>query len=337
MPDRKFDPAEFLPADLFAKVTEDRIEDPGRPSRVASTRRRRRKLAPDGRLTLLAADHPARMVTGIREDPLRMARRREFLSRILRATACSPLDGVLGTADVIDDLLVLERHCSLGNFLDGKLIIGSVNRGGIAGSSFELDDRVTGYDVDGIVSMRLDGAKFLLRVDLEDPLSLKAVRYCVETIRECQAKKVPMFLEPLPVVKKDGKYRTDNAKEKLIKLVGFASALGSSTARVWLKLPYCSGFEEVAGATTFPILLLGGEASDDVRGLLEEVESAMKSGPNVRGVLMGRNLLYPPGDDPLPLAFAVNSVVHKGVAAKEAAERMKDWSGRDLDVFSSND
>jgi uncharacterized protein len=335
--DSQFTPLEFLPRGTFEKITDIRVKDPGAIARVAKGRRRRRTLAPDGRLCLLAADHPARMVTGIRNDPLRMGRRQELLARVLRVMACSPFDGLLGTADIIDDLFAVE---SLGRtatrFLDGKVLIGSVNRGGVAGATFELDDRVTGYDVDGVIMSRLDGAKFLLRFDPEDANSLRTLKYCVQVVRECGRRGVPLFLEPLPVIRKDGRVRMDNDREKLVRVVGMATGLGSSTANIWMKLPYCEGFEDVAGATTLPILLLGGEASDDVHGLLSEISRAMKAGPNVRGVLMGRNLLYPPSEDPLPLAMAVHSIVHDGTSADQAAGEMGKWAGKKLHLFRSN-
>jgi len=338
VPDQRFEDTKFVPTSIYSRITDLRIRKPGLAKKLLAERRRRRLVTRDGKLTLIAADHAARMVTGIRDDPLRMGRRQELLSRVLRVIACSPFDGVLGTADIIDDLAVLSslsrRKVAL---MDGRLLVGSVNRGGIAGSSFELDDRVTGYDVKGAVQAGLDGVKFLLRFDPDDASSLRTLNYCVDVLRECTAAKMPLFVEPLPVTRKDGKAKTDNDKGKLVKLVGVVSGLGSSSANVWLKLPYCEGFAEVAKATTLPILLLGGEASDDVRGLLTQIESAMKSGPNVKGVMMGRNLLYPPGDDPLPLAMAVNSVVHEGLKVDEAADRMNGWVGKDLDVFPSND
>jgi hypothetical protein len=334
VPGRSFDPKEFLPARLFTRITNLRVDDPDMAYRTAAKRLRRSRLSPDGKLTLLAADHPARMVTQIRGEYLRMGNRQEFLSRIARVLACSPFDGVLGTADVFDDLLMLEHLAGAKrSFLGRKLMLGSVNRGGLAGTVFELDDFMTGYDTDGIARMRFDGAKFLLRVDPDDEESAKTLGYCVETVREFSKRRIPVFIEPLPVVKSDGKVKTDNTKEKLVKLVGVASALGSSSARVWLKLPYCDGFEDVAAATTLPIVLLGGEAEDDTLGLLNEVEAAMRAGPNVRGVLLGRNLLYPPGDDPLPLAMALHSMVHEGADAAEAAKSMTKWEGKDLDCF----
>ena len=334
----EFEPDRFFPSKLFAKITDNRVDRPDLPRNLLLARRRRRSLTKDGKLALLAADHPARMVTSIRDDPLRMGRRHDLLARVLRVMACSPFDGVLGTADVLEDLVVASSFLkSPTELFDGKLLIGSVNRGGVAGSSFELDDRVTGYDVEGAVHLRLDGVKFLLRFDPDDPLSLRTIRYCVEVAKECSAARMPLFLEPLPVVRKDGKIKTDSDKSKLVKLVGVASAIGGSSSRVWLKLPYCEGFDEVAAATSLPILLLGGEASDNVRGLLGEIEQALNAGPNVRGVLMGRNLLYPPWEDPLPLAMAVNWMVHDGLGAEQAAAKMVKWSGKDLGVFRSND
>jgi hypothetical protein len=337
VPESRFVPSAFLPGNVYSKVVDLRVSNPSAAPSALAARVKRRVMVPDGRLTLLAADHPARMVTGIRGDPLRMGRRHELLSRILRVMACSPFDGILGTADVLDELVLASSFVKSKGILNRRVLVGSVNRGGVSGSSFEMDDRATGYDVPGAVAARLDGLKFLLRFDPADADSLKTLAYCVETARDCAAAKMPLFIEPLPAVRSEGKVKTDNDKAKLIKLVGLASAIGSTSSNLWLKLPYCEGFEEVAGATTLPVVLLGGEASDDVLGLLRQIETAMKAGPNVRGVMMGRNLLYPPEEDPLPLAMAVNSIVHERKSAERAKEEMERWPGKNLDVFVSND
>ena len=52
---------------------------------------------------------------------------------------------------------------------DGKVVLGSMNRSGLAGARYAVDDRVTAYDVPGIVRARLDGGKLLLRIDPSDP------------------------------------------------------------------------------------------------------------------------------------------------------------------------
>jgi len=337
----KFNAFEYLPDIVYNRITDLRVNDPDLPKREARRRVRRDSLTDDGRLVLLAADHPARMTTSIRDNPVRMGRRQELLSRILRVVADSPFDGILGTADIVDELLMISHmagRASPSRFLNKKVIIGSVNRGGLSGSAFELDDKPTGYDVDGIVSMNLDGAKFLLRVDLADRDSAETIGYCVQTVAECNRQSLPVFVEPLPITLQDKKKRLDTDPQKLIKLVGVASALGSSSTRIWLKLPYSERFAEVAKATTLPILLLGGEANKDVRGLLREIEGAMRASPNVRGVLLGRSLLYPPDEDPLPVAFAIHSIVHHGMTAAEAEARMDGWEKKEAaPLFHGND
>ena len=68
-----------------------------------------------------------------------MADRGELLDRLVTALRRPGVDGVLGTPDVLEDLLLLGA-------LDDKVAIGSMNRGGLQGSVFELDDRFTAYD-----------------------------------------------------------------------------------------------------------------------------------------------------------------------------------------------
>jgi hypothetical protein len=165
-----------------------RLKEPGLPQKLARKRVNRDTLSEDGRLTLLAADHPGRMVTAIRDEPVKMGNRHEFLSRILRVLASSPFDGLLATSDVIDELFILEHlmeRSSGVSFLNLKILLGSVNRGGLAGSVFEPDYRPTGYDAEGIHAMNLDGAKLLLRFDANNLDSAKTLGYCVETIRAC--------------------------------------------------------------------------------------------------------------------------------------------------------
>ncbi len=45
------------------------------------------------------------------------------------------------------------------SLLDGKVLIGSLNRGGLAGSAWELDDPITGPTPATCADWRLDGAK----------------------------------------------------------------------------------------------------------------------------------------------------------------------------------
>lgn len=330
-----FDPRSFAPESLFAQLTELRVTQPELIRERARARRRRDRLAPDGRLTILACDHPARHVNRVGDDPLAMGDRHDYLARILRVITHPEIDGVMATPDIIDDLLLVD-HLFLAagkeSFLDGKVILGCVNRGGLAGAVFELDDRVTAYTVEGLVAANLDGAKLMFRLDLGNPDSLRAMEYSAQVIDECDAAGLPMFLEPLPVERRDGAYKVTKTAAAFIQMVGVASALGSTSSRTWLKIPYVPGFAAVARATTLPILLLGGESSGDPSGFLGEMAEA-SAFPNVRGALVGRNVLYPGSEDPLAAALAVNRIVHGRATREEALKYMAEVRGTRLDTL----
>ena len=328
----------FLPASLLAKITEVRLVDPDCSLRTAQARKRRSTLTSDGRLNILAADHPARRVTKVGVDPLRMADRHSYLARIVRVLLSDVVDGVMATMDILEDLLVLHHlivEAGGPALLDDRLLIGSLNRGGLAGSGWEMDDPITGASPGSCAAMGLDGAKFLLRICDEEPGSLKTMLSCARAITDMNALGLPTFLEPLPVVKEDGSYRVVKTAEALAKIVGVASALGDSSRYMWLKLPYCKDYEVVARATTLPILLLGGESVGDATPLLREIEAGLAAGANVRGALVGRNVLFPGSEDPLVVAQAAGSIIHHTLTVERALEKQESWRGRDLNQIAT--
>ena len=332
-----FDDKEFLPTSALAKITQLRMEDPGYPARIAKSRKRRETLSSDGRLNILAADHPARRVTKVGDDPLMMADRHGYLARIVRVLQCDTVDGVMASMDILEELLVLHAlFAEAGGpaLLDNRLLIASLNRGGLAGASWEMDDPITGPSANACASMNLDGVKLLLRICDEDGDSLRTLMYCAKAITEMNALRLPTFLEPLPVAKSDGGYRVIKTSEALAKIVGVASALGDSSSFLWLKLPYCDNYEVVARATTLPILLLGGESVGDATPLLRQIEAGLNSGLNVRGALVGRNVLYPGPEDPFVVAQATGSIIHQHWTVEGTVAAQESWRGCDLGVIA---
>lgn len=327
---------EFLPPSVLTKITEVRVTDPECSNRAAKKRVRRASLAPDGRLNILAADHPARRVTKVGDDPLRMADRNGYFARIVRVLQSEVVDGVMATMDILEDLLILNHlilEAGGKGLLENRLLIASLNRGGLAGVSWEMDDPITGPSPGTCADMNLDGAKLLLRVCDEEIESLKTTVCCAQAITEMNALGLPTFLEPLPVVKSNGSYRVVKTAEKLAKLVGVASALGDSSRYLWLKLPYCENYGAVAGATSLPILLLGGESVGDAKPLLREIAAGLDSGSNVRGALVGRNVLYPGPEDPLVVAQAAGMIIHEGWSVERALKAQESWRGRDMNAI----
>ncbi|MET0622863.1 MAG: deoxyribose-phosphate aldolase [Pyrinomonadaceae bacterium] len=329
-----FDAKKFLPVSILEQVTELRVSDPELSMRVARERRRRESVAPKGRLNILASDHPARRVTRVGDDPFRMADRREYLARTLRVLQSEVVDGVLATMDIIEDLLVIHELMKRAGgpaFLDDKLLVASLNRAGLLGSAWEIDDPMSGPSPAACAEWRLDGTKVLLRLCDSEPDSLKTLLATVRAISEQAPLKLPMFLESLPVEKVEGGYRIIKTAEELTRTAGAAAALGDSSRYVWLKLPYCENYEMVARSTTLPILLLGGEPVGDVRPFLRELASGLKAGPNVRGALVGRNVLFPGDGDPFAAAEAAGGLVHRGWTLEQALDTLETAAGRDTD------
>src|SRR5690606_36706602 len=145
----------------FAALRETRTHRPFEVQDAFANRRRRDLLRGDGRLLIVAADHPARGSLAVGSDDQAMADRYDLLDRLATALANPAVDGVLGTPDIVDDLAAL-------GLLDDKIVVGSMNRGGLRGAAFEMDDRYTGYDVPTMVSRGIDFAKSLVRVNLAD-------------------------------------------------------------------------------------------------------------------------------------------------------------------------
>jgi hypothetical protein len=279
-----------LGSERYEELLNARVFDPESITRALLNRARRTPQGTDGNLLLVAADHTARGKISLGKDPVAMADRHTLLDHLVRVLASPGVDGVLGSADVLEELAWLGA-------LENKLAIGTMNRGGIIGATWELDDRVTSYDVDHIESMGLDGGKTLLRIDYTDPAVAQTLETVASITTALADRKLLSMIEPLPYIKDAaGKAMLNPSDDALITVVAIASGLGASSAYTWLKVPSSDRMAEVAGATTLPILMLGGDPSAGVEPIFARWEQGMKE-PNVRGLLAGRTLLYPPDGD----------------------------------------
>jgi hypothetical protein len=255
-----------------------------------------------GRLLLLAADHPARGALGVRGAPVAMADRTELLERLVLALSRPGVDGVLGTADVLEDLLLLGA-------LEGKVVIGSMNRGGLAGASFELDDRFTGYDPAALARFGYEGGKMLCRIDLADPGTVATLEGCARAVTGLAGHGLMALVEPFVSRRVDGGVRNDLSTEAVVTSVAIASGLGATSAYSWLKLPVVPDMAAVMAATTLPTLLLGGDPDGDPAQTYGEWAAALAL-PGVRGLVVGRTLLYPPDGDVAAAVDVAARLVH---------------------------
>lgn len=251
---------------------------------------------------IVAADHPARGALGVGGNPKAMANRADLLERLCLALSRPGVDGVLATADILDDLLLLGA-------LDGKVVMGSMNRGGLQGARFELDDRFTGHRAEDIERLGFDAGKLLLRIDYDDPGSLTTMESTARAIDDMAARRLPVFVEPFISFRTaEGKVRNDLSAEAVTRSIAIASGLGGSSAYTWLKVPVTENpddMAEVMATSTLPAVLLGGEVGEDQDGAYEKWRGALQL-PTVRGLVVGRSLLYPADGD---VAAAVDTAV----------------------------
>jgi DhnA family fructose-bisphosphate aldolase class Ia/sugar phosphate isomerase/epimerase len=332
---------DFLTEEAFAELTELRVEKPALAREELAKRKRRDKLAPSGKLVILAADHPARSVTRVGDRPAAMGHRLDYLGRIVRVLAASEIDGLMATSDLIEEVALanyLVKKRGGHGFLDNKVLLGSMNRTGLAGTEHEMMDRTSSYMTGKRVKeMNLDGAKLLWRWvpggEKTDRYALETLERVAKAVEELAELGLPAFVEPLPVKKTETGYKTDLATDHIIKAVGIASALGYYTGHVWLKIPYCEDFARVAKASTFPILLLGGESTGKPSGTIEDFVRGLGAGPNIRGALVGRNVLFCGEDDPAAVAEAIYLVVHERQSAIEAMGQARKVRGSLMDLF----
>ncbi|MCE3554678.1 deoxyribose-phosphate aldolase [Pseudonocardia sp. RS11V-5] len=294
-------------AKTYDEVRDIRTFEPHRIPELLRSRARRPFVPDDGRLMIVAADHPARGALSARGRADAMASRPELLDRLRTALSRPGVDGVLGTADVLEDLLLMGA-------LENKVVVSSMNRGGLQGASFELDDRLTGYDVAGTVEAGFEAIKMLTRIDLNDPASVATLELSAQVVTEANRAQLVAMVEPFLSNRVNGKVVNDLSPEAVIKSVHITQGLGTSSAYTWMKLPVVDEMERVMEATTLPTLLLGG----DPTGAPEETYASWKSAlelPSVRGLIVGRALLYPDDGD---VAKAVDTAVSL-VRPEEAA------------------
>jgi hypothetical protein len=289
-------------------LTETRARHPEAIARAAAARRR-----PDGpldaagRVMVIAADHTARGILGAGPRADAMADRADLLERVGLALSRPGVTGVLGSADILEDLLLLGA-------LDGKAVFGSMNRGGLQGAAWEIDDRFTGYDAAAVEAMGFQGGKMLLRIDFEDPATAATVEACARAVGDLAARGLVAIVEPFVARRVDGRVRNVLTPEAAIRASAIGAGLGTTSAYTWLKVPVVEDMERVIGATTLPTVLLGGEVSEDQDATFASWERALRV-PGAIGLVVGRSLLFPPGDDVAAAVDAAVALLPREVAA----------------------
>jgi DhnA family fructose-bisphosphate aldolase class Ia len=243
-------------------------------------------------LLILAADHRARGVITIE--------RYADYHAALRA-ALPACDGILASAQPLRDLV------ADGSVAPGQRTYLSVNRTGLAGSAFELDDRLVA-SVGLAADAGWTGIKHMTRIDLSDPSTAAALELLGQVIEEARIIGIEALIEAVPW--RDG--HMDHDLDRIVLAAVVAHDMGAPL----LKVPVpdaqagaarVDAVARVVASVGVPVLFLGGPRrglSDDE--VLSEVRDVMAGG--AAGLAVGRVIFQ--DEDPAGMARKMAEVVH---------------------------
>lgn len=242
---------------------------------------------------VLAADHRARGVLTV-----------EVYDRYLEALAAAldQCDGILASAQPLADL---RRSGAVGAHHRTYL---SVNRTGLAGATFELDDRLVA-SVSRAAADGCTGVKHMTRIDLTDPLTARALELLGQVLEDAAEAGLDALVEPL--LWRDGAVARD--ADSIVLAAVIAHDMGAPV----LKVPVPEAdpgpkrvreVERIVASVGAPVLFLGGPRGGAGRDeLIAEVRDVMDGGG--AGMALGRAIYQAP--DPAATARAVAEVVHR--------------------------
>jgi len=140
---------------------------------------------------ILAADHRARAV-------LTTENWAEFFGSL--AESLPSCDGILATAQPLEGL------AAAGHLTPQHRTYLSLNRTGLAGSVFELDDRLVA-SVGRAASDGWTGVKHMTRIDFEDPMTPSALELLGQVLEQARGAGLEALVEPL--LWSEGRIRRD--------------------------------------------------------------------------------------------------------------------------------
>jgi DhnA family fructose-bisphosphate aldolase class Ia len=241
---------------------------------------------------VLAADHRARGVITIEHYA-------DYTGAL--AAALPHCDGILATAQPLGDL------AQKGAVTGSHRTYLSLNRTGLAGATFELDDRLIAT-VERAARDGWSGVKHMTRIDLADPATSPALELLGQVLEQAQRAGLEALIEPL--VWREGRVARDTDS------VVYAAVVAHDMGAPVIKVPVpavAPGTERqravarVVASVGVPVLFLGGPKGEAGRApVLDEVRDVMEGGG--AGMAMGRTIYQ--DADPGEMAGLVSDLVH---------------------------
>jgi len=240
---------------------------------------------------VLAADHRARGVMTIE-------RYADYLAAL--QAALPHCDGILATAQPLGDL------ARAGAVRAGQRTYLSINRTGLAGSAFELDDRLVAT-VGRAAEDGWTGIKLMTRIDPDDKHGATALELLGRVLEDARAAHLDALIEP--VLWRHGQMSRVTAD------IVLAATIAHDLGAPLLKVPVpdepggearVAAVRRVAASVGVPVLFLGGPHRQGTEMVLSEARDVMAGGG--AGLAMGRAIIGEPA--PGEMASQLSEVVH---------------------------
>ncbi len=247
-------------------------------------------LAVDGRAVVLAADHRARGIVTIER----------YADYVAALCAALPMcDAVMASAQPLADLVRIGVQ-------DGQATLLSLNRTGLAGTAFELDDRLVAT-VEGAAAAGYTGVKVMTRVDRNDPSGAAQLEMLGTVIEQSRGLELDCLVEPLTW--------TNGAMDRTVDGIVWSAVIAHDMGAPLLKVPVpdvaggearAQAVRRVVDSVGVPVLFLGGPRVRERDDVLAEVSDVMAGGG--AGMAIGRAVYQDP--DPAQMAKAIAAIVH---------------------------
>jgi DhnA family fructose-bisphosphate aldolase class Ia len=244
------------------------------------------------RRLILAADHRARGVVTVEDYADYLARLRAALP------ACT---GLMASVQPLRDLVAEGVAPGQATYL-------SVNRTGLDGAAFELDDRIV-VSVERAAEEGYTGVKAMTRIDRTDPVGAEALELLGRVLEDARDLGLDALVEPLAW--RDG--AIDRSTDAIVWAAVIAHDMGAPLLKVPVPdvdpgTPRRDAVARIVASVGVPVLFLGGPRRADRAHVLNEVADVMAAGAS--GLVIGRAVYQ--DDDPGAMARQIADLVVGG-------------------------